>query len=88
MLEVRRRGGERAAHGRIERSAHRGEEHYSRDTRADLEAAIRDVFVWHPIAREVEEQPEGQRAQSRAHERAAGRAGRDVKGDDQAATLA
>ena len=32
MLEVGRRGGERAAHGRIERSAHRGEEHYPRDT--------------------------------------------------------
>jgi hypothetical protein len=58
VLEVRRRSGERAADGWIERSPDRGEEENSGDARADLEAAVGDVLVWHPIACEVEQQPE------------------------------
>jgi hypothetical protein len=54
VLEVRRRSGECAADGRIERSAHRGEEQDTGDPRADLEAAVGDVLVRHPIACEVE----------------------------------
>jgi hypothetical protein len=44
--------------------------------------------VWHSIAEEVEEHSERQRAQPRTNERAAGGAGRNVQGDDQASTLA
>jgi len=58
VLEVRRRSGECAADGWIERSPDRGEEQNSGDARADLEAAVGDVLVWHPIACEVEQQPE------------------------------
>jgi hypothetical protein len=58
VLEVRRRSGECAADGRIERSSHRGEEQDSGDARADLEAAVGDVLVWHPITGKMEQQPE------------------------------
>ncbi len=88
MLEVWRRSSERAGHRRIERSTHRGEEQDCSDARADLEAPVGDVTVWHPIAEEVEEQSEWQRAEPRADERAAGSTGRNVEGDDQAASLA
>ncbi len=44
--------------------------------------------VRYPIAGEVKEQPERQRSEPRTDERAAGRSRRDMKGDDQAATLA
>lgn len=57
VLEVRGRSGERAADGWIERSADRGEEQDSGDARSDLEAAVGDVLVRHPIACEVEQQP-------------------------------
>jgi hypothetical protein len=88
VLEVRRRSGERAADGRIERSAHCGEEHHFGDARADLEAAVGDVLVRDPITCQVEQQPERQRAESRANQCATGRTGGDVEGNDQAATLA
>jgi hypothetical protein len=88
MLEVWRTSSERAGHGGIERSAHRGEEQDCGDARADLETAVGDVTVRHPIADEVEEQSEWQRAEPRTDERAAGSTGRNVKGDDQAASLA
>jgi len=58
VLEVRRRSGKRAANGRVERSPDRGEEQNSGDARADLEAAVWDVLMRHPIASEVEQQPE------------------------------
>jgi hypothetical protein len=60
VLEIRRRSRERAANGRIERSAHRGEQQNPGDARADLEAAVGDVFMRHPIPKEVEDQPERQ----------------------------
>jgi hypothetical protein len=44
--------------------------------------------VRHPVAEEVKEQSEWQRAEPRTDERAAGSTGRNVKGDDQAASLA
>jgi hypothetical protein len=88
VLEVWRRGSERACHRGIERSAHRGEEQDCGDARADLEAAVGDVTVRHPIADEVEEQSEWQRAEPRTNERAAGSTGRNMKGGDQAASLA
>jgi hypothetical protein len=88
VLEVWRTSSERAGHRGIERSAHRGEEQDRGDARADLEAAVGDVSVRHPIADEVEEQSEWQRAEPRTDERAAGSTGRNVKGDDQAASLA
>jgi len=55
VLEVWRRGGERAAYGRMKRSAHRGEEQHAADARPDLEAAVGDVLVRHPIPCEVEQ---------------------------------
>jgi hypothetical protein len=55
VLDVRRRGGERAADGRMERSAHGGEEQDSGDARPDLEAAVGDVLVRHPIPCEVKQ---------------------------------
>ena len=58
MLEVQRRSGKRAADGWIERSPDRGEEENSGDARADLEAAVGNVLMRHPIACEVEQQPE------------------------------
>jgi hypothetical protein len=88
MLEIWRTSSERAGHRGIERSAHRGEEHDCGDARADLEAAVGDITVRHPIADEVEEQSEWQRAEPRTDERAAGSTGCNVKGDDQAASLA
>jgi hypothetical protein len=87
VLEVWRRSSKRAGHRGIERSAHRGEDQDCGDARADLEAAVGDVTVRHPIADEVEKQSEWQRAEPRADERAAGSTGRNVKGDDQAASL-
>jgi hypothetical protein len=63
MLEVWRTSSERAGHRGIERSAHRGEEHDRGDARADLEATVGDVSVRHPIADEVEEKSEWQRAE-------------------------
>jgi hypothetical protein len=54
MLDVRRRSGECAADGRIERSAYRGEKENAGDPRADLEAAVGYVLVWQAIACEVE----------------------------------
>jgi hypothetical protein len=88
VLDVRSRSSERAGHRGIERSANRGEEQDCGDAGADLEAAVGDVSVRHPIAEEVEEQSEWQRAEPRADERAAGSTSRNVKGDDQAASLA
>jgi hypothetical protein len=88
VLEVWSRSSERARHRRIERPTHRGEQQDRTDARADLEAPVGDVTVRHPIAEEVEEQSERQRAKPRADERAAGSTGRNVKGDDQAASLA
>ena len=88
VLEVWSSGSERAGHRGIERSAHRGEEQDCGDARADLEAAVGDVAVRHPIADEVEEQSQWQRAEPRTDERAAGSTGRNVKGDDQAPSLA
>jgi hypothetical protein len=58
VLEVWSRGSERAGHRGIERSAHRGEEQDCGDAGADLEAAVGDVAVRHPIADEMEEQSE------------------------------
>ena len=75
MLEVRTRSGKRAADRRIERSPHRSEEQHCGDARADLEAAVWDVVVWHPVARKMKQQPERQRAESRADQRATGCAG-------------
>jgi hypothetical protein len=88
VLEVRSRSSECAGHRGIERSAHRREEQDCGDARADLEPAVGDVSVRHPIADEVEEQSEWQRAEPRADERTAGSTGGNVKGDDQAASLA
>ena len=62
VLEVWRGSSERAGHRRIERSTHRGEQQDRSDARADLEAPVGDVAVRHPIAEEVEEQSEWQRA--------------------------
>jgi hypothetical protein len=87
VLEVWSRSSERARHRRIERPTHRGEQQDRTDARADLEVPVGDVTVRHPITEEVEEQSERQRAKPRADERAAGSTGRNVKGDDQAASL-
>jgi hypothetical protein len=87
VLDVRTRSGQRTTYGRIERSAHGGEEEHSSDARADLEAAVADVLVRHPIAREVKQEPERQRGKPRANQRATNCAGGDVQGDDQASTL-
>jgi hypothetical protein len=88
VLEVWRRSSEGAGHRRIKRSTHRGKEQDGSDARADLKAAVGDVTMRHPIADEVEEQSEWQRAEPRTDERAAGSTGRNVKGDDHAASLA
>jgi hypothetical protein len=87
VLEVWRRSSERAGHRRIEGPTHGGKEQDCRDTRADLEAPVGDVIVWNPIAEEVEEEPQWQRATPRTGERAAGSTGRNVKGDDQGREL-
>lgn len=55
VLDVRTRSGERSADGRIERSAHGGEEQHTADARSDLEATVGDVLVRHPIPCEVEQ---------------------------------
>jgi hypothetical protein len=60
VFEVRTRGRERAGDGGIERSAHGGKEQDPGDARADLEAAVGDVLVRHPITGEVKDQPERQ----------------------------
>jgi hypothetical protein len=88
VLKVRSRRSERAGHRRIERSANCGEEQDCGDAGADFEAAVWDVSVRHPVADEVEEQSERQRAEARTNERASGSTGGNVKGDDQAASLA
>jgi hypothetical protein len=88
VLEVWRRSSERAGHRGIERPAHRGEKQDCGDARADLETAVGDVAMRHSIADEVEEQSEWQRAEPRTDERAARSTGRNVKGYDQAASLA
>lgn len=50
VLDVRTGRRQRTTHRRIQRSAHGGEKEHSRDTRADLEAAVADVLVRHPVA--------------------------------------
>ncbi len=87
VFEIRKRSCEGARHGGIEWSARRAEKQDAGDARTDLKSAVRDVLVRHPITREVKEQPERERSEPRIDERAAGRARRDVEGDDQAATL-
>jgi hypothetical protein len=88
VLKVRSRRSERAGHRGIERSANCGEEQDSGDAGADLKTAVGDVSVRHPVADEVEEQSKRQRAEARTNERASGSTGGNVKGDDQAASLA
>jgi hypothetical protein len=68
VLEVWTRSSERAGHRGIERPADRGEEQDCGDARADLEGAVADVTVGHPIADEVEEQSEWERAEPRTGE--------------------
>jgi hypothetical protein len=82
MLQVWRRGRQRPCHGRVEWAAHQGQEEHRGDPGADLEAAIADVLMRHPVPRQVEYEAERKRAAPRAHKRAAGRARRDVEGDD------
>jgi hypothetical protein len=59
VLEIRGRGRDRSRPGGIEQPARSGEQKNRCDARADLEFAIGNVLVRHPLAREVEEQPEG-----------------------------
>jgi hypothetical protein len=66
VLDIRRRSGQAAGDGRIERPARGDEKEDSGDPGADLEAAVRDVLVRHPVAREVEQQSELQRQERRA----------------------
>jgi hypothetical protein len=87
VFEVWTRSRERAGHGRIERPARPGEEQDGGDPRRNLEAAVCNVLVRHAVARQVEEQSERQRGESRAEERTAGGACRNVKRDDHAPTL-
>ena len=65
VLEVGSRSSERAGHRRVEWAAHRGEEQDCGDARADPEEAVGDITVRHPIAGEVEEHSEWQRAEPR-----------------------
>jgi 4-aminobutyrate aminotransferase-like enzyme/Ser/Thr protein kinase RdoA (MazF antagonist) len=88
VFEVRARRRERPGDCGIERSAYHGEEQHAADAREDLEAAVGDVLMRHSIACDVQEEPDRQRAEPRADERTAGRARRDVEGDDHAANLA
>jgi hypothetical protein len=69
VLEVRTGSRDRAGDSGIKWSAHRGQEQDSGDARADLEAAVGDVPLRDPIAREVKEQPERQGAEPRPDER-------------------
>jgi hypothetical protein len=62
VFEVRTRSRERARDGGIERSAYGAEQQNASDARTDLESAVSDVLVRYPVAREVKEQPERERA--------------------------
>ena len=83
VLQVWRRSSQRPYHGRVEWAAHQGQEEYRSDPGADLEPAIADVLMRHPVPRQVEEEAERKRVAPRTHERTAGRARGDVEGDDQ-----
>ena len=87
VLDVRRRGGERAADGRIERSAHRGGEQDSGDARRDLRSggrgcprAASDPLRGEAVARAAPSRASSLRASRRPHRwRRAGRqSGRDL----------
>ncbi len=58
MLGVRRRGGEGAHDGGIERPARGRDQRDERDATSDLEAARPDVLVGHPVAEHMENRPE------------------------------
>jgi hypothetical protein len=64
VLEVRGGRGERTRDGRVERASNGGEQQHGCDSRGDLELAIDDVLVRHPVAGEVEEHAERNRCTS------------------------
>jgi hypothetical protein len=82
VLQIRRRRCQRARHGGIERPARERQQHDGSDPRGDLEAAIADVLVWHPVPGQVQHEAERQRSAPRPDECATNGAGCDMKGDD------
>jgi hypothetical protein len=75
VLHVGAGGGKRAANRGVERPAHRRQEQHGCDARPDLEGPVRDVFVRHPVARQVQEQADRQRREPRPDDGASSGAG-------------
>lgn len=82
VLEVGRRRGCAAEHGRVEGPAPGGEQREHGKAASDLEPAVVDVLVRHPVACDVQRRTEEQRQRTRADERAREAPGRDMERDD------
>jgi hypothetical protein len=61
VLQVRRRCRQRTRHGRIERPAHEGQQHHGGDPGADLESAVANVLVRHPIPGQMQQEAKRKR---------------------------
>jgi hypothetical protein len=82
VLEVGHRGGRAAEHRGVERAADGGEHPERHEAASDLEAAVGDVLVRHPVAGDMQRRPEQKCERARACARAQRGAGRHVQRDD------
>ena len=82
MLEVGRRPGSGSDRDRIERAVPNGQREQRQNARPDLEAAVRDVPVRHPVAEEMCERAQRHGPAARPGDRARNSARCDVERDD------
>jgi hypothetical protein len=78
VLEVGRRGSERADRDRAQRAVSGDERDGARDAASDLESARRDVLMRDRVPQSVQDGPEQERCCPRARERTGRATGRDV----------
>ncbi len=79
VLEVWRGGGCGAERSRVERPATERQQSQTEHAAPDLETAIADVLVRHPVTGEVQRRAQGQRREPGAGQRTERRTRRDVE---------
>ncbi len=79
VLEVWRGGGCGAERSRVERPATERQQSQTEQAAPDLETAIADVLVRHPVTGEVQRRAQGQRREPGAGQRTERRTRRDVE---------
>ena len=88
VLEIGRRGGERADRHRVGKSVAQREHEDAYDARAELEPARPEIAVRDRVAKDVQREPGGDRGPPRPERRARKSARRDVQTDDHGAARA